>query len=314
MIRKHTINTFRREVSVSEGLDVTQLERRIELAGQGIALELAAEHEGLERVTIRAKPARTDTTQPGALDTWDVSVISVDDVVLAERKVLLSHVFLYETQALVDSLAPLGLFRAGEKALSLFRDDKVEPMPGELEFTYRLPQFEPEANERDHVVLSRQAAKRIEQLMREDDGDGFERKGFVVGTFDSRFMPRVEEVLIPVEPEKGAPSASRTHVDIEPADWLWAQAEVERLGPPLQILGVFHTQPAGLSPSMTDIHLFQWSGSASSVFLVACNIQEQPLVAAYRFEIGRLVPVDIKVEQAPAPAEFISGVASEEYD
>lgn len=314
MIRKYTINTSRREVSVSEGLDATQVERRIELAGQGIALEAAAEHEMPGRVTIRAKPARTETTKPGALDTWDVSVISTDGEVLAERKVLLSHVFLYETQALVDTLAPLGLFRAGEEALSLFRDDDAEPMAAQLEFSYRLPQVEPEPDERDHVVLSRRATKRIAQLMREDDGDGFERKGFVVGTLDARFIPRVEEILVPDEPENGEPSASREHVDIDPADWLWAQTEVERMGPPLQILGVFHTQPGSLKPSMTDIHLFQWSGSASSVFLVACEVQGQPLVAAYRFETGRLVQVDIRAEQAPSNREAVSALASEEDD
>ena len=136
------------EQYVPEVTTATQVERRIELAGQGIALEAAAEHEMPGRVTIRAKPARTETTKPGALDTWDVSVISTDGEVLAERKVLLSHVFLYETQALVDTLAPLGLFRAGEEALSLFRDDDAEPMAGQLEFSYRLPQVEPEPDER----------------------------------------------------------------------------------------------------------------------------------------------------------------------
>ncbi len=293
----HTTNVDRRSVRLTYPIEAERVERRVELAAQGVALGLLDEGlTGGDLVHISALWQARPIDPAFNLAACTLTVTDATGRQLAEEEVLAGEMFLLETQAALNALSTQHyVFRPGERAVSFLYFEGDAP-PAEMTFNYRLPLYD-EAISGEEATISATAAGVIGALV-QDDG-GVEQRAFAVGAIGPKGGCVVTDVLVP----PGQGEAEAATVDFSAGDWAFAQDAVAHMGDPFRILGPMHTHPPGsLTPSPDDWELFQWAGDAASLFVIASMVQGQPIAAAYRWRRGSLSQVDLHVEQVPTHA------------
>ncbi len=295
MFSIQTTNLDREKNIVLYTRETRMVERRAELAAQGVAVDqLGDAIEGGAELSLRIEWETKPAASLGfALEACQITVSTEEqEAPLLTERIPTSEIFLLETQQLIDALAVShNIYRAGERASSVLYCAATEP-PDPLDFQYTAPAYDPTVTAEDATMTSR-AAEVIGSMVAETK-DG-EQRGFAIGILGPRGVPVVTDVIVPPNQEPGR----QTTVDFSPEDWFLAQEAVREMGSPFRILGPMHTHPPGsLKPSPDDWDVFLWGGDASSLFILAAAVGRQPVAAGYRWVRGTLERVGLTVEAA----------------
>lgn len=301
-----TFNVERRDIAVLYPLSQEVFWRRIELAGQELALScLGTTLSGGTRVKLEAVCiGRPGQFEGLTIEGCQLSVVGSEGVVVAAGTVSTGGLLALETQALADALAlQHNLFRPGEHAATQLQYS-LESLPEAPDLSYLLPECDRSVTAKAPLLTVR-AAEVIGQLV-ERAGDA-EQRGFSIGVVGPGGVPVVTDVLLPPWAAEGGKAA----VEFSPDDWAYALDAVAALGAPFRILGPCHTHPYGmLSPSAVDWDLLLWSVGAEGLAVIAAQVGSQPTAAGYRWIGGSLQRVPLQVEES----EPVEAAGSEEVD